>query len=341
MENHHRNTNHSDFIPTPGKRSKTDQRWTLLFIGNHGKTITLKRFKTIVLLAALVLVVSVAITIGLLYFSLNVHQKKDRLETEIQDLKDQVKALRYEKDVLMTKLVLAESRTRRNPAETKKDTTVPDSPQEKKAESEKPSQPVQIAKPTQAPPVKKAVQPSAAAPVSAPALSVDIEDFKLIPKADENLLRVQFKIKNTTPQSQRVSGHTIIVLKPDLSSQDQWLTIPAMALSNGKPTGRRTGYSFGINHFKNMKLKTNLPKSPEIYRNATVYVFTRQGDLLLEKDFAVNLPPVQKKPPVVSATPQPAAEAAPPAAKPPAPAGTVEPSEDELMNTLKNNRNVE
>jgi hypothetical protein len=342
MENHHRNTKNDGFIPTPGKRSKTDQRWTLLFIGNHGKTITLKQFKSVVLLSGLVLVVSIAITIGLLYFSFNVHQKKGRLEVELQDLKDQVKALRYEKDVLMTKLVLAESRTKQMPVPNKKKPIVPGALPDQKAQSEKPQEPVRIAAAKNDPPVKKTAPPPAVVPV--PELSVDIENFKVIPKKDENLLRVQFKIKNTTPKSQRVSGHTIVVLKSDSSGRDRWLTIPTMALSNGKPTGRQRGYSFGINNFKTMRLKTNLPKSPEIYRNATVYVFTKQGDLLLEKNFPVNLPATQINQPVVPATPKPSASATAPAAKPPgtassaqpAPSGTTMPSTDELMNALKN-----
>ena len=106
--------NESRFIdtidhPEPGKR------WTLLFIGNHGRTITLKRFKGMVILACLVLCVSIAITVGLLYLSLNIRSDKIQLESDLKDLKAQIKALRYEKDVLMTKLVLAESHSKQSP----------------------------------------------------------------------------------------------------------------------------------------------------------------------------------------------------------------------------------
>ena len=65
-----------------------------------------------VLLTCLVLCISIAITAGLLYLSLNIRQEKNQLELDLQDLKAQVKAIRYEKDVLMTKLVLAESRSK-------------------------------------------------------------------------------------------------------------------------------------------------------------------------------------------------------------------------------------
>jgi hypothetical protein len=54
------------------KRPKADNRWTLLFIGNRGRTITLKRFKGMVLLTLVVLCVSVGIAVGLVFLTLNI-----------------------------------------------------------------------------------------------------------------------------------------------------------------------------------------------------------------------------------------------------------------------------
>ena len=341
MEDHTKNIRNERSTPPPGNRSKTDQRWTLLFIGNHGKTITLKRFKSIVLLSILVLMVSVAITLGLLYFSFNVYREKDQMLTELQELKKQIKALRYEKDVLMTKLVLAESRQKPDPPEKRADTSVPSAPPPSKIDSktvETPAPPASVPKE----PVKDKVVPKPVAKTpSAADLSVDVDGFRVVSAPRENLLRIQFKIKNTTSNSQRVSGHAIVVLKPDPLKQDKWLTIPAMALSNGKPTGRRRGYSFGINHFKTMRLKTNLPTSPEIYRHATVFVFTNQGEMLLEKDFPVSLPAAQSSQSVVPATPKPANSTTSPAnaaSAQPATPGPAMPSTDEPANTLKNTK---
>jgi hypothetical protein len=64
-----------------------------------------------------------------------------------------------------------------------------------------------------------------------------------------------------------------------------------MPLVDGRPTGKQRGHSFGINYFKTMRLSTRAPKSPEKFETATVFVFTRQGDLLLEKQYPVKLPP--------------------------------------------------
>lgn len=273
-----------------GKRPKPDKRWTILFIGNHGKTITLKRFKGMVLLTGLVLCLSIAIIAGLLYLSLNIRQENKQLESDLHELKAQIKVIRYEKDVLMTKLVLAESRSKASPTKIPPKQIESATPPPNTKEYEEPMQSTQLAKIQPETPVEKKAGPPAPENQSEAGLSVAVENFKISPRADENLLRVQFKIKNTSPNSQRVSGHAIVVLKGEQLQQKKWLSIPGVSLSDGKPTGRQQGHTFGINYFKTMRFKTNLPNSPEIYQNATVFIFTRRGDLLLEKDFPVKLP---------------------------------------------------
>ena len=356
MANTNKNSkNESRFIdtidhPEPGKR------WTLLFIGNHGRTITLKRFKGMVILTCLVLCVSIAIAVGLLYFSLNIRSDKIQLESDFKDLKAQIEALRYEKDVLLTKLVLAESRSKQSPLKKTPQASEVKNPQQKSVVAEKTVQTVPAAGIQKKPPIEKAPESPPKNGRADSGLSVAIENFKIYPKADENLLRVQYKIKNTSPNAQRVAGHTIVVLKGEQLRQNQWLTIPRISLSNGKPTGRQRGHSFGINNFKTLRFKTNLPKSPEVYRDATVFIFSQKGDLLLEKDFSVNLPAL---PPVAASKPPLKTPSAPPqvsssrsftgapstsSSKPPStstdtslsPATATPPSTDELMDSLKN-----
>ena len=339
-----------------GKRTKPDKRWTILFIGNHGKTITLKRFKGMVILTCLVLCISIAIAVGLLYLSLNIRQEKNQLESDLQDLKAQIKAIRHEKDVLMTKLVLVESRNKTGPAKIPPKHIEATPQQQKSNENEETRQSNQLAKVREKAPAARKDVPTAAVNLPELELSVAIEGFKISPRVGENLLRVQFKIKNTSPGSQRVAGHTIVVLNGEQRQQKKWLSIPAVSLSGGRPTGRQRGYSFGINNFKTMRLKANLPKSIEIYQKATVFIFTPKGDLLLEQDFPVHLPatppattskPPSKKPFAVSQTSSSRSLAGHPAATSPNPPTTTTatkpatpkptpPSPDELMNTLKN-----
>jgi len=272
-----------------GTHPKPDNRWTLIFIGNHGRTITLKRFKGIVFLTCLVMGLSIAVIAGLLYFSLNIRQEKKQLESDLLDLKTQVKAIRHEKDVLMTKLVLAESRSISSPAKKPRQQSESAIPQQNTNYNEETKQSNQLAKIQEDAALEKTAEPPAAENPSQSSLSVAIENFEISARADENILNVQFKIKNTSPNSERVSGHTIVVLKGEALQQNKWLPIPAVSLSDGKPTGGQRGYTFGINYFKTMRFKANLPKSPEIYQSATVFIFSQNGDLLLEQDYPVNL----------------------------------------------------
>ena len=100
-------------LKTP-KRFKPERRWTLLFMGDHGRVITLKRFKGLVLLGGLVLSISVAITFGLYFFSHNIAKEKKKLEIDLKNAEKELKTLRHEKDILMARLVLAESRLQEN-----------------------------------------------------------------------------------------------------------------------------------------------------------------------------------------------------------------------------------
>ena len=152
-------------------------------------------------------------------------------------------------------------------------------------------------------------------------LSVAVENFEMSNQSSDNRLKVMFKVKNTSPNSQRISGHVIVVLK---GKDTNWLPIPWMSLVDGRPTGKSRGHSFGINYFKTMRLSTRAPKSPEKFDTATIFVLTRQGELLLEKEYPVQLPPngpVENKPaaslPAVPVESAPASSPAAPSAETP------------------------
>ena len=81
-------------------------------------------------------------------------------------------------------------------------------------------------------------------------LSVAIEDFKLSVKSSNNSIRVRFKLRNTSSDSQHVSGHAIVVLKGENIQENQWVSLPGISLIGGKPTGRQKGNAFGIKNFK-------------------------------------------------------------------------------------------
>jgi hypothetical protein len=319
-----RNSNQTGRVRRAGKRSKQDRRWTLLFIGNHGRTITLKRFQGIVILSIFVFAVAIAVSVGLFVWNQEIIMDNRGLEDKVKSLNDRLDALRHDKDILLTRLVVAESRVQENiNRQTEKPKTDQIANQQQPAPAETaPAKPVTESDVKA--PVSQQVDPQPVDASSDASLSVVIEDFTILDHTDDNRLKVLFKIKNTSSNSQRVSGHVIVVLKGE---QTDWLPIPWMPLVEGRPTGRQRGHTFGINYFKTMRLSTPTPKHPEKYQTASVYVFTRKGELLLEKGFAVNLAPAKPKPakPSPGVHAMPAENAEPPAAQPPAPEASSPP----------------
>ena len=318
------------------KSNQTDRhrRWTILFIGDHGRTITLKRFKGMVLLAFLVLVVSIGISAGFFIWNQKIIMEKHDLQADLEKLNNRIDTLRHDKDILMTRLVLAESRVPESLGGKPKKTSENKVSGQKKNNSTKENTTKHIAAKQGASPAPKQIKPEPNSTPTDSGLSVAIENFQISNRSEDNRLRVQFKIKNTSPNSRRVSGHTIVVLKGDHTN---WLPIPWMPLVDGRPTGLQRGHSFGINYFKTMRLTTQSPEFPEKYQTAAVYVFTRSGELLLEKGFPVKLPPSKPKAakavPALHAIPP---EATSPALEPPAvPTDQSPPSQDALLETLK------
>jgi len=199
----------------------TGRHWTLMFIGDHGKVITLKHFKGLVVTGFII-------------------------------------AMAAEDDAIFAGSI--EKKTVGQPA-----VKAPVEEKNRAAVRQQGNKPAQVA-------------------VSGPQLRVAIENFKVLPVTGSRNLHVQFKLKNTSANSQRVSGHAIVILKGEQVEQSRWLSIPRIPLVDGKPTGSHRGYPFGINYFRTMKFTARTPSFPERYKTASVYVYTRAGKLLLEQD---------------------------------------------------------
>jgi hypothetical protein len=327
-----KNSNQTGQPRRAGKRSKQDRRWTLLFIGNHGRTVTLKRFKGIVILSIFVLTVAVAVTAGLFIWNQKIIMDNRGLKDELKILNERLDALRHDKDILLTRLVVAESRVQESINRPKEETeTDPsaDQPPPASDDAAQPSPAVAGKKEATAP--QKVEPPPSDAPSDA-GLSVAIENFQILNHTDDNRLKVLFKIKNTSPNSQRVSGHAIVVLKGE---QTGWLPIPWMPLVDGRPTGEQRGHSFGINYFKTMRLSTASPRHPEKFQTASVYIFTREGDLLFEQGYPVELSPKKRQTarPLPGVHGLPAENAQPPAS--PTPAPEAPPPESSLQDAFR------
>jgi hypothetical protein len=288
------------------KRPGADRRWTLLFIGDHGNVITLKHFKAIMIGVGSLFFLAVVFAAVLFFQNQGILQQNNDLQKRFADSKKQIEKLRHEKEILMARLVRAEANKKESVAVERP------IPQEKKVAQPTAAPPQVASKPKSVEAVKKKpAVPQAALPKPAPTetdeaepvIRVAVENFKVLRESGNKNLNAQFKIKNTSTgtQPQRVDGRIVVVLKAHDLQANQWLVMPAVGLAGDKPSGKR-GKSFSILRFRNMNLTSKAPSYSDQFQTAAVYVFTKTGELLLEQDFSVELPPPPVPPAVAPST---------------------------------------
>ena len=292
--------------PQKTKRPGADRRWTLLFIGDHGNMITLKHFKAIVIGIGFLFIVAVVLAVVLFFQNQGTLNLNKALQKRFSDSEKQIEKLRHEKEILMARLVRAEARLKENAApelqiQPKSEPPNTSAPAPPLAQKPKPAKVVEK-KPAavQATPPK----PEPAETIEAePVISVAVENFKVSRDGGPKNLNAQFKIKNTSPTPQRVSGRVVIVLKGDNLQVDQWLVMPAVGLVIDRPSGKR-GKLFSIQRFRTMNLVSRAPNYSDQFQTAAVYVFTKTGELLLEQEFSVEVPPAPPAAAVKASTPK-------------------------------------
>ena len=252
------------------KPTRADRRWTLLFLGSRGKTVTFHHFKAVVFTAILILLASTAVSAWFWYQNRSVRSDNLALREEIENMKQAVTSVRDEKDILTARLVVAESRV---------------------AELIGKSAPALKRKEDQTSGEKEVKKPEAALSVvekPEPPLKVDVRNFIVYFEPDINTLRVEYKLLNTGRKGNPVSGRTMVIMTEDESKPEQWLVMPPVPLVDNRPEGNRGKY-FSINRFRTVRFKANDQIGPDQYKSAAVFVFSSKGTLLLEKMFPVGL----------------------------------------------------
>ena len=279
--------------PKKSKHPGTERRWTLLFIGDHGNVITLKRFKAIVLAAGFLFFVAIGAVAILIFINRGILDENQGFRNRIENFQKKIETLRHEKEILMARLVLAESKAKENTPERRQsraeintgDQITPESPTVPKIET------VEADKKT--PSVSEATPPKPAAIESGdtePTLRVAVDNFKVSRVSGSTNLNAEFRIKNTSPEFQKVTGHAVVVLKGDDLPKHKWLVMPTVELVGDRPSGKR-GKKFAIQRFRTMRFTARSPNDSGEFQTAAVYVFLKTGELVLQQEFPVKLAP--------------------------------------------------
>ncbi|MDM8524079.1 hypothetical protein QUF80_11985 [Desulfococcaceae bacterium HSG8] len=304
---------------TPPKPSKRSEDRTLLSVGSDGKVKRVRWLKPFIIIG-IFLLVAVAATGGYFYFLYKTERvKNNRLQNALNGLQQEMKSLRTqekespphnevmprsqkpaviktepaEKPLPKTSFTRAESddstasdvaETGQQAAESLTKTTgggaLTETTESLTGTTESETEAVTEAEAADTLNEKK----EKAIPVqSEKDALVLLRDFNTSYSASGKIL-IEFDVKNTNPDSGRISGHAIVVLKAD---KNEWLPLPLVDIFSGRPSGKEIGKPFSISNFKTLKFESESRIKPRRYKVATVFVFTETSELMLEKDFPV------------------------------------------------------
>jgi len=258
------------------KTAKRVRQWTLLIISNRGKSITIKWFKTLAITTASVLILAITASAWFGFLYKNSIESNKIMRIDVKNLRHKINSLEHEKDILMARLILTESRVEEGMSKT--GGTIPSGKTTDKDDAD-----------------QKAVQPENP-------FSVSADDLIVFHQPDLNTLRVQYMLRNSGSKAHAVAGRSVVILKnKGDNDQKKWLVLPQVPLVSGKPTGKK-GRHFSIFNLKTMKFRANDQTGPGQFNTATVYIYSSTGKLILEKDFPIGikfktLPAPEKKKP--------------------------------------------
>ncbi|MCK5836605.1 MAG: hypothetical protein KAH09_05015 [Desulfobacula sp.] len=113
--------------------------------------------------------------------------------------------------------------------------------------------------------------------------AVSIEKFRVTRDGTNGHLLVRFDIRNVSKAPGEVSGRIFTLLKPDNDLENQWLVIPPATIKNGMPSDYKKGQYFSISHFKPIKFRVKNKVDPDVFKQASIFIFNNQGDLIFDK----------------------------------------------------------
>jgi hypothetical protein len=260
------------------KPSRKERHRTLMLVGSHGEAVSIKRFQGVTVLTTLLFIVTIIVIVYLSFASGGLKRENEELKETLSDYQLKIKQLKNENDILMARLVAGSEgevevfESEKTPVKTPSDAEPSDEPLGQLNIEEE---------------IKKAGQQLEKNRLIEK--TVAVENLIVTHESNTKTLRVRFDLRNIDPNLNPVSGRTVVVLKTSDQSYNNWLTLPFVPLVSGKPASTTTGRTFLISRFKTVKFSIAGQTNPNRYTTATVFVFSKAGERLLEKDFKVEV----------------------------------------------------
>jgi len=268
-------------IPIPTSTRK-QRRWELLAVGDHGEILSVRWFKTVMILIITALVVAITVSVYLSFIYRSILAENKILKTEAESSRQQLKSFKGEMDILMARLVLTESKLEEKISERIEE--FPESIVEKPEELH--TSPETVAEDTVGEKIEEVVTEND--------MDIVVTNFSVYHDSSDNTLHVRFNISNKQPDV-KMSGYIFTILKAD-DNLNNWLIIPSVALSSGRPSVISRGQYFKISRFKPVRFKVRNQTQPEQFKKASVFIFKPDGTLMLEKNMLFEIKPFELPP---------------------------------------------
>jgi hypothetical protein len=273
-----------------GSAAYNRKKWNILFIGEDGKVVTVKHFKGIVA-ALVVLLVCLTVAVVVLYYQYqNRTGDVEILRKDMAGVKEENHGLREEKDQMLARLVILESklktREERGPYAGIGQSPGKSAPPKDAVDEEEP----QGASPEEPKGVPKDAGTTAMAggQTQLPPVSIANRNLIVCQDPDSEFMRVEYKVMNIGANDTPVAGRSVIVLKGDNMNPEDWIVLPNVPLADLKPSGER-GKRFRIYNFRTLKYKINSSAVKGRLETATIFTFTEEGKLLMERDYPLEM----------------------------------------------------
>jgi len=272
VENLSRNLGKTVKTYTPPKQPKNTCSWNILLLGDHGQIISLGKLKWLTILLVVVFVITIT-SLAYLFIVFKITKQRNKILNESLRISHQkIASLSDEKDLLMVRLVMAESKIKKpvgTPCEKSPDIETASAPEDKVEK-------FPLLEEKQLQEEKDFIG------------NADVKNFTIIFEPDGSVFEIQFKIINVAKNNERVSGHAFVILKHNKMDESTWFTFPNVPIVSGQPSVFEKGQYFSISYFKMMNLKAKKEIDPKQLKSATVFAFTTKGELLLKKSFTIE-----------------------------------------------------
>jgi hypothetical protein len=289
---------------------------SIMLVGEHGRIVALRHFKAIAIGVLALTFISLLALAAIGYMYIQQSRSLEKVQEKVDQLQQYANRLKDEKDILQAKWVVHELKN---------------SPATEASAIKEPTAPVPSnpAPPTVPPADEKSVKKAQAKPDVK--WQADISRFSAGYDSRSERLELKFRVHNRSKPRQTLNGRVVAMFMSKKNPFPKPVVLPSVPIVAGVPTGS-TGYDFSVNNYRTLELNMLVKNMSTAIETVTVYVFTQEAELLLTRDFTVDMQPAaagaapiakpSQRAPVEPAAPL----QAPSVAVPAVPAGDVPPT---------------